>query len=121
MLHQIGAIHTIREHFHTRAGTLSQSDVRQGGGLAKQVATGTVSSPDSSTERFNVLQSRLAAAGIGIAAEEGVLKFNLQTPNPQNTNNEVVQLARPVAHPWLGEHLIEAVGQPIPSRLQSQV
>lgn len=93
MLYQIGAKALIREHFQQRATAPKSAN-----------AEASEAGSTSQTLRFRSLQYRLAAAGIGVTHHEDGLHFELLQPTPDG-----IRLARPVPHPWLGEHHIESL------------
>lgn len=108
VLRQIGAFETIREHFNTRAAGRSKvgAETRS---LAERVAAGKVEQAGPPAPGFALLQRRLAAAGINLELEGGRLHFRLAQPG----DNALI-LARPLSHPWLGEHELTAVA-PFPA------
>jgi hypothetical protein len=108
MLSKIGAMETIRSHFHSLAAWSSEeSRERADSGLVTHITTGSIPQPAPPTPRFAALQNRLAAAGIAATLVDGQLRFRLQPPS-----GEAIELAQPVRHPWLGEHGLTRVGAP---------
>lgn len=104
MLHQIGAVETIREHFLLRATIPGENNATATAAHATVERIGHETATFDQTLRFDALQSRLLAAGIAVAQKEDGLHFSLST-SPANG----IKLAQPVPHPWLGEHKIESV------------
>jgi hypothetical protein len=108
MLSKIGAMETIRSHFHSLAAWSSEeSRERADSGLVTHITIGSIPQPAPPTPRFAALQNRLAAAGIAATLVDGQLRFRLQPPS-----GEAIELAQPVRHPWLGEHGLTRVGAP---------
>ena len=89
VLKKLGASATRREALNTR----STRSIRS-----------AVDSP-SITPLFRDLQQRLQMAGIRAELHNGRLAFRLAPPE-----EAVIQLARPLPHPWLSDHLLETVG-----------
>lgn len=104
MLHQIGAIETIREHFHLRTAVPGHESAAK---LAADLSGGIVSQLEPPAKRFIALQERLAAAGIDLALTDKALQFGLKSPEGTS-----IELAQSIPHPWLGEHSIELTKNP---------
>jgi hypothetical protein len=56
--------------------------------------------------KFYALRERLRAAGIKVSIQEDTLKFEFAAPS-----GEILTLAQPVPHPWLGERELKEVGK----------
>ncbi len=99
-LRQAGAYETIREHYNTRS-----IHRRDAGELAERVAQGPVEQAAAPAPGCAAVMCRLAAAGIAMELRDEKLVFSLATPQ-----GDVLELAAPVAHPWLGGHKVGKVG-----------
>jgi hypothetical protein len=106
VLRQAGAFATIDEHFNTRAGDpeRGQGAQRAPRGKGQEMALGQIEPAGPPAPRFAAMQRRLAAAGIeaGLAGEQ--VRFGFALPA-----GAALELARPMPHPWLNEHLVRAV------------
>jgi hypothetical protein len=100
---EAGAIETIREQFNTRAARRLDAAT-----LDERLAHGLVQPADAPTPMFADLARRLQAAGIHAALEDGGLRFSFE--RPENPAAQTLQLAAALAHPWLPERVIDAVG-----------
>lgn len=96
-LRQAGAFENIREYFHTQAGGPE--------GLALRVSEGVLEQASPPSARFADLQRRLAAVGIGVELQDSGLDFKKVRPT-----GDVLELARPVPHPWARHWQLSAVG-----------
>ena len=96
----IEAFETLAEQFNTRDAAREDADT-----LIDRVTAGTVEQAGPPTPMFSNLTRRLSAAGI--SAELAGDKLNFQFARPEG---KTLTLAKPVAHPWLTDRLLEAVG-----------
>lgn len=103
MLQQVGATAFVREHFLTRAMPAAADgehlDVTPNIAAATlwdQFAAGWLAEPAGTTQLYQQLQARLAAAGIGLTLREDQLQVGF-TP----VDGERLELAQPIPHPWL--------------------
>jgi hypothetical protein len=105
ILRDIGAFELLREQFHTRAAERDEAQT-----LAGQIISGTVEQADPPTAKFRALSQRLAVAGIQTTFKGERLTFEFRTPEtvPQSDTN-VLTLARPTRHPWLGERQLAEI------------
>lgn len=99
-LRDVGAYENLREYLNIRAVRRPDTDT-----LAARVAAGPVAQAGPPTPMFSDLARRLAVAGIQVALEIDRLTFRLAPPQ-----GDVVELARPVPHPWLRERELTEVG-----------
>jgi hypothetical protein len=99
-LRQAGAIQTIVEHYNTRAAGRADA-----GTLAARLAAGPLEQAGPPTPMFAGLVRRLAAGGIRAELEGQRLAFSFAPPT-----GDMLSLAQPVAHPWLPERALNAVG-----------
>jgi RNA polymerase Rpb2, domain 6/RNA polymerase Rpb1, domain 2/RNA polymerase Rpb2, domain 3 len=99
-LRQAGAIETIVEHYNTRA-----ADRADASSLAARLAAGLVEQAGAPSPMFAGLAARLAAAGIRAELDGERLAFSFAPPT-----DGALRLAQPVAHPWLPERALDAVG-----------
>jgi len=95
-----GAIQTIVEHYNTRAAGRPDA-----GTLAARLAAGPVEQAGPPTPMFAGLVRRLAAAGIRADLDGQRLALSFAPPT-----GDVLRLARPIAHPWLPERLLDTIG-----------
>ncbi len=75
--------------------------------LAEDLAQKPAQPARPPTPMFTILSDRLSAAGIAATLEDEHLSF--QALEPQGA---ALQLARPVAHPWIPERLLNRIGPP---------
>ncbi|MBN1580757.1 MAG: hypothetical protein JXA89_08640 [Anaerolineae bacterium] len=76
--------------------------------LAARMASGPIEQPVAPTPIFSDLAQRLQIAGIEMSLDDhNRLRFRFQPPR-----GEVHTLAHPVAHPWLPERELDAIGVP---------
>jgi hypothetical protein len=94
----IGACEYVRESLNTRAA-------RRDDDLAARVAAGPVEQADPPTPMFADLARRLRVAGIEALLEDEKLALRFAPPE-----EDVIELARPVMHPWLRERELAAIG-----------
>ena len=99
-LKRSGAVEMIREQFNTRAAEREDATT-----LAERVAAGPILQADAPSPRFAELARRLGAAGIEAKLEGGGLTFRFAPPR-----GDALQLARPIAHPWLQGQPLTAIG-----------
>ncbi|BDI28397.1 hypothetical protein CCAX7_004480 [Capsulimonas corticalis] len=98
-LREIGAYETIRELYQTRSTRNPEVST-----LAARIAQGPVEQSPSPSPAFANLTSRLAAAGIKAERVDAGIEFALQSPDGG------LELARPVAHPWLRGTYVASIG-----------
>ena len=99
-LREAGAFELIRELFNTGA-----FDYAEGSSLSERLIKGEIEQAGPPSPQLRALLQRLAAVGIkGDLREEG-LAFSLAEPE-----GVVLDLATPVAHPWLRDHLLARIG-----------
>ncbi len=108
LLHELGAVATIQEHYNTRAGSAP---------LAQQVALGKIEQASAPAPRFVRLQQRLAAAGIQATLTNDQQGDQLSVRFAQPTG-ETLTLACPLPHPWLTEQSITVIGELAEQSLQ---
>jgi hypothetical protein len=94
----IGAHEYVRESLNTRAA-------RRDDDLAARVAAGPVKQADPPTPMFADLTHRLRIAGIEVSLENETLALQFAPPE-----GDVIELARPVMHPWLRERELTEIG-----------
>jgi hypothetical protein len=99
-LRAIGATELIIEQFNTRAASRADAD-----SLAARLAAGPIEQAGAPAPGFSNLARRLAAAGIRADLGGNQLAFSFAQPA-----ENALLLARPVAHPWLPERTLAAVG-----------
>ncbi|MEO7909659.1 MAG: hypothetical protein ABIV47_08430, partial [Roseiflexaceae bacterium] len=95
-----GATELIIEQFNTRAASRADANT-----LAERLAAGPVEQAGAPSPLFTGLLRRLAVAGIRADLDGDRLAFSFAPPA-----NDALLLARPVAHPWLPERRLAAVG-----------
>jgi hypothetical protein len=94
----IGAYENVREGLNTRAARRDED-------LAARVAAGPVEQADPPTPTFADLARRLRIAGIEASLEDEKLALRFAPPG-----GDIIELARPVMHPWLREQELTEVG-----------
>ena len=94
----IGAYEYVRESLNTRAA-------RRDDDLASRLAAGPVEQAGPPTPMFTKLARRLRVAGIEASLEDENLTLRFAPPE-----GDVVELARPVSHPWLRERELTEIG-----------
>lgn len=99
-LRNAGAFENIREHFNTCNSTQPDAAI-----LARRVAEGEVEQSNAPTPMFTELVRRLAVAGIQVTWKDEKLTFRFAAPD-----GNTLKLAYPIAHPWLRERTIDAIG-----------
>ena len=99
-LRDVGAYENLYEYLNTRAVRRKDADT-----LAARVAAGPVEQAGPSTPMFSDLAHRLQVAGIQAELEADKLAFRFAPPQ-----GDVVELARPVPHPWLRERELTKMG-----------
>ena len=99
-LRDVGAFENLMEHFNTRA--LRRDDADK---LADRVAEGAVEQAGPPTPGFSEIARRLAAGGIQAELEGEKLTFKFAKPE-----GDTLKLARPVAHPWIGDRELDEIG-----------
>ncbi|MBI3946517.1 MAG: hypothetical protein HY321_11405 [Armatimonadetes bacterium] len=102
-LRAAGAVETIREQFNTRAAEREGADA-----LAARAAAGPITQAPPPAPAFAEMVKRLAVGGVRAELADGRLAFRLAPPE-----GDVIRLARPVPHPWLRGHELDAVGATI--------
>jgi len=96
----IGAYENVHEGLNTRAARKNNAD-----DLAAHLATGPVEQAGPPTPMFADLAHRLRIAGIEASLEDEMLAFHFAPPE-----GDVIELARPVSHPWLRERELTEIG-----------
>lgn len=99
-MRDLGAFATIRETYNTRAAGRPDAGI-----LAERVAAGPVSLAPPPSPQWDDARRRLAAASIHAELEGETITFCFAQPE-----ENALQLAQPVPHPWLPEREIAAVG-----------
>jgi hypothetical protein len=94
----IGAYENVREGLNTRAA-------RRDDDLAARLAADPVEQAAPPTPTFTDLARRLRVAGIEALLEDEALTLRFAPPA-----GDVIELARPVSHPWLRERELTEVG-----------
>ncbi len=107
ILNEAGALHNLQEVVSTRSNRRKEA-----GDVPGLIAQGTIGSFGPPTPLFEGVVERLKIAGVRVELTAGRLTFRFAYPE-----GETLVLARPMAHPWLHERLIEAVGRPDGLRL----
>ncbi len=100
VLRQAGAVEVILELFHTCAA--EREDVDR---LARTTAEGPAIPPAPPSPQFTELARRLAAAGIRADLEGEQVTVRFERPR-----EEILELARPVPHPWLPGRTLSEIG-----------
>ncbi|MHB0935988.1 MAG: hypothetical protein ACYC6A_06315 [Armatimonadota bacterium] len=99
-MRDLGAFATVRETFNTRAAGRPDA-----GALAKRVAAGPITLAPPPSPQWEDIRRWLAAAGIQAEMQDEKITFRFAPPE-----EDALQLAQPVPHPWLPEREISAVG-----------
>jgi len=99
-LRDLGAYETIREHYNTRSVRNPEAAT-----LAERLSLGPVKQSAAPPPAFGDLVSRLAAAGIEAQVVGGRLSFSQTSPTGG------LELAAPVAHPWLRDAEVTVIGK----------
>jgi hypothetical protein len=96
----IDAYENVREGLNTRAARRDDANT-----LAARLAAGPVEQAGPPTPMFADLASRLRIAGIEASLENEKLAFRFASPE-----GDVIELARPMVHPWLRERELTEIG-----------
>lgn len=99
-LRKIGATALLQEHFLTRATAIAA-----GNEGSRSIVVGEAEMGTPPTPNFVQLQQRLATVGIDIQFTEGTVRFS-----ERPVSDPSIQLAQPVAHPWLAGATLAAIG-----------
>ncbi len=99
-LREAGAFEIIREQFNTSATSHPQSSA-----LAERLTKGQIEQAGLPSPQLSALLQRLAAVGIRGELRENELTFRLAEPE-----GVVLDLAVPIAHPWLRDHVLTRIG-----------
>lgn len=99
-LREARAFETIRECFN-----LGSSDHLESRALAERLTQGNVEQAGAPSPQLSTLLRRLAAVGIRGELREDGLAFRLAEPE-----GVALDLAAPVAHPWLRDHQLTRIG-----------
>lgn len=99
-MRDMGAVATIRETYNTRAAGRHDAAT-----LTERVAAGPIAQAPPPSPQWENARRRVAAAGIRAELKHEKITFRF-TPPEENA----LQLAQPVPHPWLPEREISAVG-----------
>ena len=99
-LREAGALEIIREVFNTSASGQAESNT-----LARRLAQGPVEQAGPPSPQLRSLLQRLAMVGIKGELQENRLAFRLDEPE-----GVALDLAVPVAHPWVRDHTLTRIG-----------
>jgi hypothetical protein len=99
-LREAGAVEMIREAFNTSAVGHAE-----GGPLGQRLARGSLEQAGAPSPQLSSLLKRLDVVGIKVELSESGLAFHLGEPE-----GVALDLAAPVAHPWLRGHVLTRIG-----------
>ncbi len=99
-LHQAGAVEVIREAFNTSA-----AGHPEGGPLSQRLIRGSLEQAGAPSPQLSALLKRLDVVGIRGELSESGLAFHLGEPE-----GVALDLAAPVAHPWLRGQVLTRIG-----------
>ncbi len=99
-LREAGAFEVIREAFNTSAGGHTEGDP-----LSQRLARGSLAQAGAPSPQLSALLKRLDVVGIRGELSEGGLAFHLGEPE-----GVALDLAAPVAHPWLRGQVLTRIG-----------
>jgi hypothetical protein len=105
ILLDLGAWEIVAENVNTRSARRPDAQ-----SLIARLAVGAVEQAGPPAPMFADLVERLRVAGIRADLTDGQVTFRFERPQ-----GAVLELAQPVPHPWLPEHMLMAIGQYAPA------